>query len=122
MSNKLKNILSQTDCPETKVFYSYLDNSLSKTETHTFESHLNDCEFCQVALEGFSITDEAVIISSVDEINSKIDKRVKRRYSIQYLTAAASIMIGLFFGSIYFLNDAVKSDEMSVVTESSGEK
>lgn len=116
MSDKLKNILSQTECPSTDIFYNYLENKLSKSDTHAFESHLNDCEFCQEALDGFQTIDKEFILASVSEINAKIDKKVSAKFSIQYIAAAATIVLGLFFGSIYMLQDSTKqSAELSVV-------
>lgn len=122
MSDKLKNILSQTECPSTDKFYNYIENKSSKAEKYAFEEHLNTCEFCQEALEGFSTADKAFVLSSLDDINSKIDNRIKKQFSVQYITAAASILIALFFGSIYLLNNTIESEELSVVPETTDGK
>lgn len=122
MNNKLENILQSTECISPEDIKNYLDNTLSSDSKYKIETHLNECEFCNEAIEGFELVDSEFVINGTNEINSKIDKKFYRGFNLQYLIAAASICVILFLGSIFILKDTSSNKELSIQSESLEEK
>ena len=68
------------------------------------------------------MVDSEFIVLGTQELNSKIDKKFNRGFNIQYIIAAASISVILFFGALYILSDSTQKDEISIQSESFEEK
>ncbi len=80
----------------------YLENKLSRTETHTVEEHLLDCPFCAEAFEGLSQAPLAENEENISEIWTKIDTVVNNKkrkrffiYNYRYWAVAASLLLAL---------------------------
>lgn len=114
MSKGLENILSSTSCPSPEQFDAYVHEELSRTELHAFESHLNDCPFCQEALEGFKPSGITNISEATSTIHHRIDKRLMHSFSIRYLAIAASALIVLFAGSLWMINHSTSEKNISM--------
>ena len=118
----LKNILNNTGCISAEDIQNYLNKSSSRQEVHRIESHLNECEFCNEAVEGYQLAHSSYVVSGTEKINNQIDQKLKKGFSIQYLIAAASISVILFFGAIFMLRNTTQTEQLSVKTESVEEK
>ncbi len=80
----------------------YLENKLSRTETHAVEEHLLDCSFCSEAIEGLSRAPLAENEKNISEIWAKIDTAVNHKtkkrfflYQYRYWAVAASLLLAL---------------------------
>ena len=120
MNNKLNNILSPTPCPPQRTFQKYIYNELNRSEKHAFETHINACAFCNDALEGMQKLNNNEFVASLNEINKRVDERVNSSFSFSKISIgiAASLLISLFIGSIYMLNDTVKNESLSIESTS----
>lgn len=112
-----KNILEKTECPSIDVLYNYVENKLSHKEKHQLEAHLNDCPFCNEALEGIASVDKDSFKKSIEVINKNIDEQTKKTISYQQFAVAASVVFLMFLGGLYVLNSSVdKNEQLSVTT------
>lgn len=118
MNKGLENILSNTSCPSPEQFDAYVHQKLSRSELHAFESHLNDCPFCQEALEGFEQTGISNISETTATIHHRIEKRTASSFSIRYLAVAASALIVLFVGSLWMINHSTSEKNISMEQKS----
>jgi len=103
LKNKYSRIVSPTSCPPADLFYEYIDQKLSNEEIHQFERHLNDCPFCNEALEGYKQLDKNEVLTAINAIHAVIDEQAAVKFPIRYMLVAATLVLGLFLGTLYFL-------------------
>ncbi len=75
MSN-LTDILTKSSCLSKTQLLNYLQQKLEREEEYLVESHLNDCELCNTALEGLMHTDLSVTETHLTELKKEFDKKL----------------------------------------------
>ncbi len=77
--------LSVTKAPENhlsaELMYQYLDNQLAPADRHQVEMHLLDCDLCNDALAGLSISSKEKTQHYLFDIQYHLKNRIQRRNS-----------------------------------------
>lgn len=98
MKTKYDKIFNKTICLNNSELEEYLNNTLTNEKKHKVEKHLNDCKMCQEELDGLSyLKNKADLPLIVENINSKIDNRIKRNSNFFYLRIKRTISIAASF-------------------------
>lgn len=111
MTDKLKHIFEESDCPDKATLFSYVAGTLSPSKEHSVEEHLVDCAFCSEAIESFrSEKDPYEIQERIAEMETRIlrgDTGKNRggtsfqKYFLGY--AAVLVLLLVSLGGLYFL-------------------
>lgn len=98
----MKPIISTSIHLAWETIQAYLENKLSRAETHAVEKHLLECPLCSEAVEGLSQAPLAENEKNIAELWKKIDGAVqdkkKKRffiYKYRYWAVAASLILAL---------------------------
>jgi len=106
--NKIRKLSANSNCLTAETINSFLTGRLNTKETESVRKHIDECEFCADAVEGYkNMQLKDTILNTVEQLNREIDKRsVPKEYKLQsftrkiiaYSSLAASILIltGLF--------------------------
>ena len=70
--NDVNNIFSLSNCLSKQQLTNYIQQKLDRDEVYLVESHLNDCPFCNDAIDGLKDTDLTEMQTSIQEIKSKL--------------------------------------------------
>jgi len=124
----------KSDCKFSKKINAYLDNELNETDFFKLKDHLRSCPICQQEIRELnklnaflkSFQEEEVADFLKEKIRSQINRLPETssfsKNNFIKLTVAASIaasfIIGLFFSSIAFKDDAEFLTELSLGQES----
>ncbi|MDD5569628.1 MAG: zf-HC2 domain-containing protein [Bacteroidales bacterium] len=120
MTEKLKNIFSQSECLTEDLLFKYIDNKVSSDERHMVEKHLLDCELCSDALEGLKLINTKKAKNIIGELKSGIYSRTKKsktkiiefNYKWAYAIAA---MLTFLFGISFLFNYILKKEIVAPV-------
>jgi TonB family protein len=106
--NKIRKLSANSNCLTAETINSFLTGRLNTKEMESVRKHIDECEFCADAVEGYkNMQLKDTILNTVEQLNREIDKRsVPKEYKLQsftrkiiaYSSLAASILIltGLF--------------------------
>jgi protein TonB len=106
--NKIRQLSANNNCLSADTINSFLAGRLNSQEMELVRKHIDECEFCADAVEGYkNIQLKNSLLNTVEQLNKEIDKRsVPKEYKLQsftrkiiaYSSLAASILIlaGLF--------------------------
>jgi TonB family protein len=106
--NKIRQLSANNNCLSADTINSFLAGRLNSQEMELVRKHIDECEFCADAVEGYkNIQLKNSLLNTVEQLNKDIDKRsVPKEYKLQsftrkiiaYSSLAASILIltGLF--------------------------
>lgn len=126
------DLITNSGCLTTEALKGYYTDKLSVLEKVQVKDHLDSCELCSDALEGFELmTDPDKINSIVSEINENLQssyvknieilqiKKSKLQTRLLYFAAAASVLllIGLYFFLPNYVNDESVSQSISQVVD-----
>ncbi len=75
MSN-LTDILNKSNCLSKSQLFNYLQQKLERDEEYLVESHLNDCELCNTALEGLMHSDIEVAEQSLNDMKTVFEQKL----------------------------------------------
>lgn len=121
MNHNQNIIFSESDCPQTEVFYNYLEGKLSQEQTRDFEMHLASCEMCSDLLEGIELAGDrkktdAIISKLKTQILEKTQTKKPRilRMDGRMRNLAAAVILVLIVVFV-ILNNNLKNDEESFV-------
>lgn len=120
MSDKLKNLFEESDCPDKAMLFSYIKGKLSPQKAHLVEEHLIDCAFCSEAIEAYRDESDLLLIEEkLIEIETRINRGELGRnrgglFAPQrFLKYAALIVVMLLsMTGLYFLLSENKNEEM----------
>ncbi|REJ80994.1 MAG: hypothetical protein DWQ44_05210 [Bacteroidetes bacterium] len=98
-------------CPDQETLLNYLDNKLSPSEIRKIEIHINDCEFCSEAIDGFiGQEDRKKALVELEKLNawmgeqkSSGNKLIQANFRMICRMAAMLLLAALTVGSLYFL-------------------
>lgn len=126
MNTKYQNILSDSECLSQEQANAYLADNLSREEKYRIEQHLISCQLCRDEIEGLLLmNDKENLPKIIAQLNSKIEKRIKREnqsailrikkspdFRIKRILAIAAAVV-LLFSIGYFVRFSMltKSDE-----------
>lgn len=74
--NDLTSIWNPSNCLTQKQLMLYLQQKLEREETYVVETHINDCELCNDALEGLMNQKSDNLEQIIDEINTHLNKKL----------------------------------------------
>jgi TonB family protein len=106
--NKIRQLSANNNCLSAETINSFLNGELNSQEMELVRKHIDECEFCADAVEGYkNMQLKDSLLNTVEQLNKKIDKgSVQREYKLQsftkkiiaYSSLAASVLIlaGLF--------------------------
>ena len=106
--NKIEPASSNNSCLSASTINNYLAGKLNDEEKESVRKHINGCEFCADAVEGYkNMKLKDSIIGTVGHINKEIDKKTElRNYKLLFikrkilayssLAASVLILVGLF--------------------------
>jgi len=110
MNDRLKNIFTQSDCPDKQLLFDYLAGKLDPSKEHAVEEHLVDCAFCSEAIEAYREEGELTEISNqLSDIEGRIlrgetGKKTVGFSSQEYFKYAALLaLVLLSMTGLYFL-------------------
>jgi len=99
------NIFTNSGCLTEKALQSYLENTLSETENRQVRAHIQHCELCRDALEGYNNMPNKSVIkplnekvyAGIDQLNEKAlsDQNNKKRRIYLISSIAATLIIGM---------------------------
>jgi hypothetical protein len=93
------------------VLKNYLDNKLAKAEARKVEEHLLNCELCSDALEGMQLAGADHVLNAKKEIDQLIRKKSEK--TVPWMKVAASIVLVLSFGFLFYFLNNDKSENLS---------
>lgn len=110
MNDRLKNIFTQSDCPDQQVLFDYIAGKLDATKEHAVEEHLVDCAFCSEAIEAYREEGDLTEISNqLSDIEGRILRGETRKKIVgfspkeYYKYAAILALVLLSMTGLYFL-------------------
>jgi len=119
--NKIESPFPKSGCLSAATINNYLDGRLSDEENESVIKHINECEFCADAVEGYkNMKLKDSLIKTVGQLNRQIDKKSGtrdyrllfiNRKVLAYSSLAASILVlaGLF---LLLNNNRVRQDNI----------
>jgi hypothetical protein len=117
-NNRLKKDIAINHLSEEQITR-YNEGKMKPSEMHLVERHLLDCEFCSDAVEGSGLIKSEDSSSIIEDLKEEISKRAgTERDSIYWrIGIAASILLIIGFGLIFFLNKSADTKSNSVAFE-----
>lgn len=106
--NKNKNHIEIHTHLSQQELIDYNNGVLGNEEMYRMELHLNECELCNDALEGFDK------IKNPDRLLTSVQNEIlptSQKFKINYLAIAASVVLITAFGFSYWLFDNPSKDE-----------
>lgn len=106
--SKIRQHSANDNCLTVDVINSFVTGRLNANEMELVRKHIDECEFCADAVEGYrKVQLKDTIINTVEELNKKIDDRsvpkviklqsfTKKVIAYSSLAASILILIGLF--------------------------
>ena len=70
--NDFATILANSHCVSQTQLLAYIQNQLDKDEAYLVESHINDCQLCNDALDALMDADLGVVSSDLKEIKREL--------------------------------------------------
>lgn len=101
--NKIMNCKNKTECPSKENFIEYLEGKSSQDFIISFERHLENCELCKEALQGYKIA--FLLDKNLD--TPKFLKHKKKILNTNYFIKWAAVFT-LLLGLIFVLNNYKK--------------
>ena len=74
--NDFATILANSHCVSQTQLLAYIQNQLDKDEAYLVESHINDCQLCNDALDALMDADLGVVSSDLKEIKSNLEAKL----------------------------------------------
>jgi protein TonB len=122
--NKIIQLFANRSCLSADTIDSFLTGKLSSQEMESVRKHINECEFCADAVEGYkNIQLKDNLSDTVNRLNKKINLRSSRGVNrlmfvnkriIAYSSLAASILILL---GLFLLINNLKIRNNNIVTD-----
>lgn len=113
-NEKIKEIFAESRCLRADMLLKYKNDELSGDELKSVEQHLSSCQLCSESLNGLEYVDSSKFRELLNEINDKVDARVKEKYFFRnkgiVFSIAASILI--IMSSIYFLTKSSEEEKI----------
>lgn len=131
-SNKHIDLFTNSGCLTTEALKGYVSEALSELENDQVKGHIDSCELCSDALEGYQLmSDPTKLDSIVSEINENFQVRhaegakitqthkFKLQTRLYYFGAAASviILIGFYFYLQNYISKKSTSQSVSQVID-----
>ncbi len=112
----MKKIFYESDCLSKEQISDYITDKLNGEALRTVEHHLIDCPFCNDAVEGYSIVNEApqvyTLESQLKPVTSKVTKRHKLPIYNLNKIAAAILLLVLPAALFFYLNRNAKNQDL----------
>jgi TonB family protein len=126
----IKGLFNVSGCLTTETMLKFLDEKLPQDESSIVQNHLESCELCADALEGFStVTDRVSILTTLESINREITEKVSQSSTQKQLAqkktknlwvyGSVAASIGLLIG-LYFIFNQINtqtSSEMAMMAD-----
>jgi len=122
--NKIRQLSANNNCLSADTINSFLTGRLNTKEMKLARKHINECEFCADAVEGYkNIQIKDTLLNTVKQLNKKIDVRssqgIHRFLSINkkiiaYSSLAASVLILM---GLFLLINNLKFQHNNIVTD-----
>ena len=72
----LSSIFVHSHCVSKTQLLAYIRQKLDKEETHLVESHLNDCQFCNDALDALLEADMVQAEQDISDVKNELTKKL----------------------------------------------
>ena len=126
----IKRLFTVSGCLTTETMLKFLDGQLLPEKSSIVQNHLDSCELCKDAMEGFStVADRPSILTTLESINREIIDKVSQSSTQKQLAdnntrnlwvygsvaASIALLIGLYF--IFNQINTQTSSEMAMMTD-----
>ena len=126
------DLFTKSGCLTTEALKGYISDAFSDLEKDRVKNHLDSCELCSDALEGFQLmSDPKELDSIVSEINENLQatlikdvertqaKKFKLQNKLYYIAAAASVLIllGFYLYLKTYLNSESETQSISQLVD-----
>lgn len=104
-----------TKCPSANQFEKYLHNQMQKSELVAFVNHLEQCEICKQAIDGYlgaGISNPKLYLQKSDK--TFLQKKSTSVKTFFQIAATAIIMLGLGFSIKLILNQWKNNHQMAM--------
>jgi TonB family protein len=122
--NKIGQHSANSNCLSASTINDFLTGKLNSREMKLVRKHIDECEFCAAAIEGYkSIQLKDSISNTVKQLNNKIDSRTSQgvyrflsvnKKIIAYSSLAASVLI---LTGLFLLINNLKIQDNKIVTD-----
>lgn len=89
--NDFATILAKSHCVSQTQLLAYIQNQLDKDEAYLVESHINDCQLCNDALDALMDADLGVVSSDLKEIKINLEAKLflkeEEKKTVQTITS-----------------------------------
>jgi hypothetical protein len=73
--NRYHDIFAESHCLSKNQLFGYIQERLDKEEVYAIETHLNDCDFCNAALDGLLNEPEQEVKQNLDQLKTIFHKK-----------------------------------------------
>jgi TonB family protein len=122
--NKIRQHSVNSNCLSESTINDFLTGKLNSREMKLVRKHIDECEFCADAIEGYkSIQLKDSLSNTVKQLNNKIDSRTSQgvyrflsvnKRIIAYSSLAASVLI---LAGLFLLINNLKIQDNKIVTD-----
>lgn len=123
--NNILNQSEQSSCPSQDMLINFAAGKPDEADHAFMKKHLAGCEFCQDALEGYSLlADKNKIPFIIEELNQDIDKKVVSTiqstsfFSSSYFRIAAILVV--LVATVFILARVIKQPHEDIAKVESG--
>lgn len=91
-------------CPSAHDFEQYLQNSENVKFTLAFKKHIEQCELCNEAIQGFQMSNISNINNLLKSASNQFNKKIVKngRFIFKILSYAASIILLIGISSVFY--------------------
>ena len=78
--NRYHDIFTESHCLSKNQLFGYIQERLDKEEVYVIETHLNECDLCNAALDGLLHEPEHEVKHSLDELKIIFNERLNEEH------------------------------------------